>query len=256
VVEGVLDNAETEGSVAVTMLFLKDRIDESIEIMRFYEPPDGYFLAFSGGKDSIVLYAMAQLAGVKFDAHYHITTADPPELVKFIRKEYPSVAMDRSEWTMWTLIRHKGFPPTRIQRYCCTFLKEGGGEGRVVLTGVKKSDSTARRKSQVYSCRKNGKVVIQPLLNWCDDEIWDYINANGMKYCELYDQGFARLGCIGCPMAGPKKQAAEFARWPKYRAMYIRAFDKMLVARRERGLENKVIGNTAEEVMAWWLKES
>jgi phosphoadenosine phosphosulfate reductase len=76
-----------------------------------------------------------------------------------------------------------------------------------------------------------------------------------MKYCELYDQGFARLGCIGCPMAGPKKQRMEFERWPKYRTMYIRAFEKMLVARRERGLENRVIGNTPEEVMSWWLKE-
>jgi len=235
------------------MLFLADRIAESIEIMRMYEPPDGYFLAFSGGKDSMVLMAMAQEAGIKFDAHYSITSADPPELVKFIRAEYPSVARDHPEWTMWTLIPHKLMPPTRLVRYCCEFLKEGGGEGRVVLTGVKKADSTARRKSQVYSCRKKGKVIVNPLLNWCDDEIWDYIRTRNLPYCELYDQGFSRLGCIGCPMAGPKRQREEFQRWPKYEQMYLRAFSKMLDERKRRGL--KTDWTSAEEVMSWWLKE-
>jgi phosphoadenosine phosphosulfate reductase len=239
------------------MLFLADRIAESIEILRMYEPPDGYFLAFSGGKDSMVLYAMAQEAGVKFDAHYHITTADPPELIRFIRSEYPSVAMDRSAYTMWMLIKKKAFPPTRIQRYCCEFLKESGGEGRVVLVGVKKSDSTARRKALVYSCRKKGKVVVNPLLNWCDDEIWDYIKTRGMKYCELYDQGFKRLGCIGCPMAGPKKQREEFERWPKFRDAYLRAFGRMLIERRHihPDKEYRIVWNTPEEVMSWWLRE-
>jgi phosphoadenosine phosphosulfate reductase len=238
----------------MTMLFLQDRIDESVEILRMYEPPEGYFLAFSGGKDSIVLYAMAERAGVRFDAHYHITTADPPELIRFIRAEYPGVVHDHSAWTMWTLIPHKLMPPTRLVRYCCDILKEGGGEGRVVLTGVKRSDSTARRKSQVYSCRKKGKSVVNPLLNWCDDEIWTYIRSTGMRYCELYDQGFSRLGCIGCPMAGPARQKMGFERWPKFREAYLRAFSRMLTVRHERGLKTTQ-WNTAEEVMSWWLRD-
>lgn len=73
-------------------LYGKSMVDQAIEIMRHYEPPEGYWLAFSGGKDSIVLYRLAELAGVRFDAHYSLTTIDPPELVWFIRREYPSVA--------------------------------------------------------------------------------------------------------------------------------------------------------------------
>jgi len=237
------------------MLFLKDRIDESIEIMQSLEPSEGYYLAFSGGKDSVVLYAMAQAASVKFDAHYSITSADPPELVRFIKIHYvPEVQMERPKKTMWEIIPDRLMPPTRLVRYCCLLLKEGGGEGRVVLTGVKKSDSMKRRTVVVRSCRKNGKVVVNPLLNWVDEEIWEYIRSERLPYCELYDQGFKRLGCIGCPMAGPKGQREQFARWPKYRSAYIRAFEKMLIRRTERGL--KTTWKTGEEVMSWWLKES
>jgi len=141
------------------------------------QPPDGYYLAFSGGKDSVVLYNLAEKSGVGFDAHYNITTADPPELVRFIRHHYPTVSMDRPEKSMWEIIPDRLMPPTRLVRYCCALLKEGGGEGRVVLTGIKKSDSTKRRSAVVRSCRKNGRVVVNPLLNWVDEEIWEYIHS-------------------------------------------------------------------------------
>jgi len=237
----------------MTMLFIKDRIDESIEIMRTLEPPDGYYLAFSGGKDSVVLYDLAIKAGVNFDAHYNITTADSPENVRFIRENYQNVSMDRPEQTMWQTIGNHAMPPTRLVRYCCQYLKERGGEGRVVLTGVKKSDSFKRRKALVSSCRKNGKVVVNPLLNWVDEEIWEHIKGEGLPYCCLYDEGFTRLGCIGCPMGNHSQRVGQFKRWPKFRAMYIRAFEKMLIRRRERGL--KTTWNTGEEVMSWWLNE-
>ena len=239
------------------MLFLNDRIKESVEILKQFEPTEGYYLAFSGGKDSVVLYAMAREAGVRFDAHYNITTADPPELVQFIRGKYPSVSMDRPEMSMWELIpsSHGLMPPTRLVRYCCEYLKERGGEGRVVLTGVKKGDSLKRRTALIKSCRKNGRVVINSLLNWCDDEIWEYIKSNNFPYCCLYDEGFSRLGCIGCPMGGAKQQKRQFERWPKYRMAYIRAFDAMLKERKKGGLETT--WKTPEEVMSWWLgKES
>ena len=54
----------------------------------------GFHLAFSGGKDSIVLYHIAKLAGVKFHAEMQITTLDPPEVMHFIRKEYPDVKLN------------------------------------------------------------------------------------------------------------------------------------------------------------------
>lgn len=235
------------------MLFLAERIAESVEILRMYEPPEGYYLAFSGGKDSVVLHELARYAGVKFDAHYHVTSADQPELVRFIRSEFSDVAHDRPDWTMWNLIPHKQWPPTRVQRYCCQFLKESGGEGRVVLTGIKKTDSRSRRDRIVQSCEQKGTTTIAPLLHWCDDEIWWAIKEYKLPYSELYDEGYKRLGCIGCPLAGPEQQKREFERWPKFRSAYVRAFDRMLKVRAEHGKESPWANG--EEVMSWWLKE-
>ena len=85
-----------------------DKVQMSIERLQYFEPPEGYYLAFSGGKDSIVIYDLAVKAGVKFDAHYNLTTVDPPELVKFIKQEYPDVERHRPEMNMWQLIVKNG----------------------------------------------------------------------------------------------------------------------------------------------------
>jgi len=104
--------------------------------------PDGYYLAYSGGKDSDSILEMALESGVKFSAHYNVTTVDPHEVVKYIKNtrerlikyginlyiEPPGKFSDGTQKTMWTLIERKSMPPTRIQRYCCDHLKERGGE--------------------------------------------------------------------------------------------------------------------------------
>lgn len=72
----------------------RDKVQTAIDRLRAFEPKDGYFLAFSGGKDSQCIYHLAKMAGVKFDAHYHVTSVDPPELVQFIKAQYPDVHRD------------------------------------------------------------------------------------------------------------------------------------------------------------------
>lgn len=133
---------------------IKTKLDIAIQRLKSFEPQEGYFLAFSGGKDSQCIYHLAQMAGVKFEAHYHVTSVEPPELIYFIREHYPDVIFDiphdkdGKRISMWSLIRDAKTPPTRVMRYCCSWLKETNGDGRMTITGVRWAESARRKENQ------------------------------------------------------------------------------------------------------------
>ena len=139
--------------VEETLFGTRNKVEEAIGRLRSFVPPEGYFLAFSGGKDSQCVYELAKMAGVKFDAHYSVTSVDPPELCRFLKKNYPDVIWDYHYWpdgrkkTMWNVIAAHTIPPTRQARYCCQELKESGGKGRVVVTGVRWAESVRRKEN-------------------------------------------------------------------------------------------------------------
>ena len=256
---------------------MNGKVQKAIQRIQTFEPSDGYFLAFSGGKDSQCIYHLAQEAGVKFEAHFHLTSVDPPEVVCFIRDNYPDVIVDRPRMTMWQLIVKKKFPPTRRIRYCCSELKEGGGMGRAVITGVRWAESTRRKanrsilelnaytKSKIMlnndnddarrmfeTCQLKGKHILNPIVDWLTEDVWEYLDGNGISHCCLYDEGFHRIGCIGCPMSREKGMTRDFERWPKYYQAYLRAFERMLIARQKSGL-NCSFWPDAQAVMDWWI---
>ena len=84
-----------------------DKVDLAIRRIKLHEPPEGYYVAFSGGKDSCVILDLVKRAGVKFDAHLNITTVDPPELIRFVRQQYPEVIMEKPKISMKELIEKK-----------------------------------------------------------------------------------------------------------------------------------------------------
>lgn len=142
-----------------------NKVKIAIDRMRAFEPPEGYYLAFSGGKDSVTLKALADMAGVKYDAHYNVTTVDPPELTRFIKIVHPDVVWELPKMTMRQLIIREQTPPTRIMRYCCKELKESEGKGRATLTGVRWAESTNRRNKQglVSIIGKNARQTAENL---------------------------------------------------------------------------------------------
>lgn len=237
----------------------------SIDLIKMYEPKENpYYVAFSGGKDSIVVADLVKRSGVRAEYFYHLTTVDPPELVSYIKKIHPYVKFTAPKKSMWRLIESKRMPPTRLVRYCCTALKEGGGIGLTTITGIRWAESFKRSLRKPFEVKRrkatslipNPSYLVNPIINWSDEDIWGYIKSNNLPYCSLYDEGYKRLGCIGCPMAGRKVQEREFQRWPKYREAYLRAFDAMLAKNRAEGYVSKLNWKNANDVMAWWLGQS
>ena len=265
--------------VEETLFGVHDKVAIALQRLRTFEPTEGYYLAFSGGKDSQCVYHLCKEAGVKFDAHYSLTTVDPPEVIYFMREHYPDVIVDRHDTTMWKLIVKKGMPPTRMVRYCCDELKEGGGRGRVMLTGVRWAESTKRKNNRgllelnnytrkyvklmndndearrmFETCAIKSMHTLNPIIDWTQEEVWEYLRSRNIPYCKLYDEGFDRIGCIGCPLAGAQQMRFEFERYPKYKQAYLRAFEKMLAVRKDNEKPYH-LWKTADDVMEWWLDE-
>ena len=202
----------------------------------------------------MTILRLAQMAGVRFDAHYNNTTVDPPELVRFIKEQHPDVERHRPELSMFQLILKKGWVPLRQQRWCCELLKEGGGHGRVVMTGIRWEESPRRaRRRMVQTCFKDGtKTYFSPIIDWTSEDVWAFIRRENVPYCTLYDEGFSRLGCILCPMlVTPHLVQREIDRWPKFVRAYVNTFDRLIRVRAERGKSTTF--RTGQEMFDWWI---
>lgn len=192
---------------------------------------------------------------------------------------------DGSRITMWNLIIKKMIPPTRLARYCCSELKETGCANRMIATGIRWAESNKRKGREVFEtisrsehgktkvtdekmlltdnddtrrlfeqCQMKAKTVVNPIIDWKDNDIWDYYWNECKTHNPLYEMGYYRVGCIGCPMAG-KSRWKEFADFPAYKQAYISAFDTMIKIRNQKGLPNKRKWGSGEEVFFWWMED-
>lgn len=229
---------------------LAEKVQHSIELMRAYEPQDGYYLGFSGGKDSCVLRAIADMAGVKYDANYNVTTIDPPELIQFMRQHHPDVIWQRPDVPLWRMVEKKGLPTRRV-RWCCAHYKEGGGKERVKALGIRAAESKARagRWKEITYWKRD--LVVCPLYFWTDTDLWTFIDVHKIPVCSLYADGFKRLGCIGCPMA---RKDIEFKRWPRFERNWRKAANTYWEDKKGESTARQFkIFPTADEWFDWWV---
>jgi phosphoadenosine phosphosulfate reductase len=239
--------------VEATPLFGPTRLEMSLDRIRQFEPPEGYYLAFSGGKDSVCLLRLAEMAGVKFDAHFNLTSVDPPELVRFVREQYPQVQCHKPRHSLFQLMmtRAHQWPPTRLIRWCCEDLKETGGKGRVLLTGIRWEESPRRKQRKIVdACLHGGnKTFVNPIIDWASGQVWQFIHDQQIPYCTLYDEGFDRIGCILCPFNEQPKR--DIARWPRFARAYIHAFDRLIRVRAKHGKTTSF--TTGQQMFDWWI---
>ncbi|MCD8349592.1 MAG: phosphoadenosine phosphosulfate reductase family protein [Planctomycetaceae bacterium] len=237
----------------------RDYVADAIGRLRGYEElagPDGYWLAYSGGKDSVVILELAKMAGVKYEAHHSLTTIDPPELVKFVR-DTPGVIIDRPEMSFFQWMLKKEIVPLRHQRWCCDKLKEGGGKGRLVITGVRWAESVRRSKRKMFDvCYKGrGSRFLHPIIDWTDAQVWDFIKSRNLPYCSLYDEGWRRIGCLFCPMATVAERRRHCERYPRYEALFRRYFRRLYDLRIQKEKSNTKRWADGDEMFEWWIND-
>lgn len=252
-------------------------------------------ITVSGGKDSDICLYLAAASGIRYEVMHNHTSVDAPETVYHVREQFRRLELAGVKCTvnyptykgvpvnMWMLIPQKLMPPTRTVRYCCSVLKESGGAGRMITTGVRWAESASRRtKRGIYesmpydlskkviinndnadtrllfeSCKLQAKRVCNPIVDWSDYDVWSYIHAERIPINPLYSCGFHRVGCVGCPMAGRRMRLFEFGRYPTYQRAYIRAFERMLEERVARGKLDSTwrAGTTGEDIFRWWMQD-
>lgn len=275
---------------------LQRKIMHSVELVRkaeplalAYDPNDGFFNTFSGGKDSQCLYHIVKMAGVKHKTHMNLTSVDPPEVIRFVKTEYPDVVLAKPKDSIFHIAIKKNILPTMRVRWCCAEYKETAGAGKVTLIGIRHSESTRRAKrnevelsNHAYSGDLNGldeyrkqrnkgnkarsfsiinvngesqvgcihgkeSLLISPIIDWTEDDVWTFLNTLGIKHCCLYDEGFTRIGCILCPMSRRSQKEIDMKRWPHVKRNWIKAIKEI---RRGGGSQTDIYGGTSQSALS------
>ena len=264
-----------------------ERLRQAAELSEFYYQKP-LMLTYSGGKDSEVCLELAKRAGIAFEVIHSITTADAPETVRHVRQKFHELELAGVQCTihrprykgqptsMWNLIPQKGFPPIRTHRYCCQVLKEGTTPHRMVVIGVRRDESMTRRSYAVAEkksktkmgraqfdfddgderiiapCQTKAEIRIHPIVDWTNADVWSYLRDAKAEVNPVYEMGFSRCGCIGCPMAS-KGRYTEFKVWPAFERLYRHAFDRMLKALKAAG--KHCLWRDSDEVFRWWMED-
>ncbi len=230
---------------------------KTIEIL--HDPSKEYILAFSGGKDSIVIYDLAKRSKVSNIINYihSNTTIDPPGHLKFIRHSYPDVKITQPKHSFYELIEKKGLP-TRRTRFCCQYLKEYVGKNAKIIEGIRFDESTSRqvrlsnlKEPEVCDTRVKGKIHVYPILNWTEENVWDYIHENNLPYPVAHYRCNKRMGCVGCPCAAQDRRINDYRLYPKYAKAVLRAIRKNI----ENGGPLSKRFKDEYDAFNWWISD-
>lgn len=200
--------------------------NQSIELIKTFEEvalqrnPVGYVVGYSGGKDSDVLVDLFRKSGVKFMVIHNHTTLDAPESVRR--------SLNRASIEMRDKENYKD----------------------IQLFHFDKSEEVR----QTDTCYTKNYFIVNPLAYWNDNYLWNYIHSERLEINPLYSQGFDRVGCVGCPMAGLHR-LFEFERYPKYKARFIKLCDDIMELRKRENLSNKYGFKNGTEYFNYWLYE-
>jgi phosphoadenosine phosphosulfate reductase len=211
-------------------------VKKIFDVYRRYRNLDCFHVAFSGGKDSIVMLELVKKALPK--SSYMVVFGDTgmefPDTYEVIDKveeqcraegiEFYRAASHLKPEESWRLFG----PPSRVLRWCCSVhksapqtlkLREVLGKNDYVgmdFVGVRLHESAKRADYDYenYGKKQKGQYSHNPILEWTSAEVWLYIYANGLVINEAYKKGNSRAGCLFCPMGGGKADSIRNMCYP------------------------------------------
>lgn len=132
--------------------------------------------------------------------------------------------------------------------------------------GLILNDDNAESRRFVEHCYRTTSTMVNPIVDWSDDDVLEFLCHYGIKINPLYEaesskgkyicKGCKRIGCICCPLSGYEEMKADLIKYPKYRDNYLRAFDRMLKKRAALGLKTSDVWADARKVMMWWVGDN
>lgn len=265
--------AKVRPSLAGKIRYSIDLIRKSEKMALRLDPENGFYNTFSGGKDSQCLYHLVKMAGVKAKTHMNLTSVDPPEVIRFVRTQYPDVELIKPKMSIYEMAKKKHILPTRRFRWCCAEYKEMSGAGKVTLIGIRKQESARRNKrgeistnikskrteetfdqwseheEKMVSCvGGKDKIFVSPIIYWTERDVWEFLNENGIPHCNLYDQGYTRIGCICCPMSSYRQKIRETGLWPHVKRNWLKTIQWLI----DNGYTDHNFSD-AETGFRWWI---
>jgi 3'-phosphoadenosine 5'-phosphosulfate sulfotransferase (PAPS reductase)/FAD synthetase/ferredoxin len=202
------------------------------------------YIAFSGGKDSVVLLDLChRVLPLNVPVVFSDTDmefSDTYEVWDKIQKQYPDrkfirVQTNKSAIENWQLFG----PPSRVLRWCCSVHKSTPAilalRNSVIATnsnanvnpvskflcflGVRGEESTRRSKYEdIGEGKKNSnQEQAMPIIEWSSHELWLYIFQKNLIINKAYRKGNARVGCLFCPLSSGTGRALVLAQklYPK-----------------------------------------
>jgi len=239
---------------------MDELVQEAVDFINCNIENDVAFVGFSGGKDSIVVAKLMEMSNVKYELYYSFTGLDAPEVVRFIRKEYPECRFLLPRRTFWRdLAVH--IPPSSRIRWCCRLLKEEPAWKLVHkkrIMGIRSEESVSRSKrNRINYYKKLNHTHYYPIFHWKEWQIWEFINKYSLNYPKLYDWGFNRIGCIICPYHSSKSGRLHQMyrnKWTKFFELFEKKIKELYYKRKNQG--KQMYYSTPEEFLDAWYRDS
>lgn len=209
-------------------LGVENKIDFSIWFLQHNNSLNKpYHLAFSGGKDSVLLWWLCKEAKVNYQMFFYNNSLLNSDAKNFVLEFFPETKILKPQLNFFQLVEKKKILPTRKSRFCCQYFKECYGSlTHYTLTGVRNDESYNRSFTKISEFRPNPitrkmKHLINPLVFLTEKEVWQLIKKNNLPICNSY-KTLKRNGCIGCPMSCNRTKEI-FIKYPKFKNMWLKA---------------------------------